>query len=74
MTFPCQQPVKCAACELLRISEFTRMSFVFQSTLDLIDKSFKDSLDGVPDARELRCRTLRFLRTDKEENMRSISE
>ena len=63
-----------AASDVLGIRKRTRRSFVSNDTLDLIDKSRRARLDGLPEARELRRRTLRSLRADKEEYVRSICE
>ena len=59
---------------VLGIRKCTRRSFVSNDTLDLIDKSRRARLDSLPDARELRRKTLRSLRADKEDYVRSICE
>ena len=59
---------------VLGIRKGTRRSFVSNDTLDLIDKSRRARLDSLPEARELRRQTLRSLRADKEDYVRSICE
>ena len=59
---------------VLGIRKCTRRSFVSNDTLDLIDKSRRARLDSLPEARELRRKTLRSLRADKEDYVRSICE
>ena len=60
------------ASERLGKRRSARRSFVSKSTLDLVEKSRRARLDGDPAARELRRRTVRALRADKEEYVRSV--
>ena len=52
-----------------------KKNFVSQGTLDTIDQSRKARLNGRAELfRELRCKTVRALRMDKEANVRGICE